>query len=61
VGGSHAIGFYTPTPPSSRLTATVTTSQAVRAGKIAVSVRATPALSGSPAVLQVSAICGGGA
>jgi hypothetical protein len=61
VGGSHAIGFYTPMPPSAQLTATVTASQAVRAGRIAVSVRATPAVSGFPAVLQVSAVCGGGA
>jgi hypothetical protein len=61
VGGSHAIGFFTPTPPDGWLTASIATSQDVRAGRIVVSVHAARALTGSPAVLQVSAICGGGA
>ncbi len=60
VGAAHAIGFYTATPPSSTLIASVTATQAVRGGRVIVSVRSGTALLGVRAIVQVEAVCAGG-
>jgi hypothetical protein len=59
LGGSHAIGFFTAAPPPARLVRGVQSTQqllptAVRVGVLARGLR------GARAVVQVSAICGGG-
>ena len=57
IGGSHALGFYTPKPPSGALTATVTGAQALRRDGVMVSVSSDDALFGVRAVVQVHALC----
>ena len=57
VGGSHALGFYTRTPPPSRLARAVVTRGSVRRGRIAISVTSGRQLLGVRAVVQVHALC----
>ena len=61
IGGSHALGFYTPKPPSGALTATVSGAQALRRDGVTVSVSSDDALFGVRAVVQVDALCVEGA
>ena len=60
VGASHAVGFYTRTPPSPRLIRAVVARRVVRGGRIAVSVAAGRRLLGVRAVVQVHAVCARG-
>ncbi len=60
VGAAHAIGFYTTAPPSASLVANVISAQAVRGGRVVVTVRSGTALLGVRAVVQVEALCAGG-
>jgi len=57
VGGSHAFGFATRTPPSASLVATVSGSQDLRDGSVIVRVRGDAELAGVRAVVQVHALC----
>lgn len=57
VGAAHALGFHTRTPPSASLLRTVRGTQAVRGGRVVVTVRADAELEGVRAVVQVQAIC----
>jgi len=60
VGAAHAIGFYTDQPPSSSLVASVTASQAVRGGRVVVTVRSGTGTIGVRAIVQAEAVCAGG-
>ena len=60
VGASHAIGFYTRTPPTRELGAAVTARERIRGRSVLVAARGGLAISGVRAVVQVSAICAGG-
>jgi len=60
LGASHAIGFFTQQPPSGALVAAVRTSQTISPTRVSVSVRASDALAGVRAVVQVGAVCAGG-
>ena len=57
VGGAHAFGFYTRTPPSPSLVAGVSGTQTVGASSVAVRVSGDAELAGVRAVVQVSALC----
>ena len=57
VGGTHALGFFTPGPPTVELVKSVVASRALRAGRVVVSVRASAAIRGGHTILQVGAIC----
>ena len=57
VYASHAIGFYTSTPPPAGLARSVTAQRAIRGDGVVVSVHAGGAIEGVRAVVQVSAIC----
>jgi hypothetical protein len=59
IAGSHAIGFYTAAPPAARLVLGVRSTQQVLATAVRVGVAAS-GLHGARAVVQVSAVCGGG-
>jgi hypothetical protein len=61
VAASHALGFYTRTPPTSALVASVRLSRRVRGEAVVVVVRGGDAVRGVRAVVQVQAICSGGA
>jgi hypothetical protein len=60
VGAAHALGFYTATPPSSSLVSDVTAAQAIRGGRVVVTVRSGTALLGVRAIVQAEAVCAGG-
>jgi hypothetical protein len=60
VAGAHAIGFYTPRPPSSTAVSAVRARQKLGPDRVAVTVRSTYAVSGVRAIVQVAAVCGGG-
>jgi hypothetical protein len=60
VGASHAIGFYTASPPSEALVRSVTASRSLRTGAVAVDVHAGKAVRGVRAVVQAAALCAGG-
>ncbi len=60
VGAAHAVGFYTAAPPGDALISNVTAVQAVRGGRVVVTVRSGTALLGVRAVVQVEAVCAGG-
>ena len=60
IAGSHAVGFYTATPPSEGLVAGLSAAQAVRDDRVSVTVRAGKVLLGVPSVVQVTAVCAGG-
>jgi hypothetical protein len=57
VGASHAIAFYTSTPPSRTLAAAVTATQKLSGGRLHVTVRATPAVVEVHAVVQIDLVC----
>jgi hypothetical protein len=60
VAGTHAIGFYTSRPPSAALVTAVRARQRLTADRVAATVRSTYAVSGVRAIVQVTAVCGGG-
>ena len=57
VGGSHAIGFATRTPPNASLVRSVSASQSLTAASVVVRVRGDAELAGVRATLQVHALC----
>ena len=57
VGGSHAFGFYTASPPTASLVSGVSGTQAVGSGRVAIRVSGDAELAGVRAVVQVSALC----
>jgi hypothetical protein len=57
IGGSHALGFYTPKPPSPALAVTVSGAQVLRRARVTVSVQSDETLLGVRAVVQVDALC----
>jgi hypothetical protein len=57
VGGTHAFGFFTRTPPSASLVAGVSGSQALGSARVSVRVRGDAELAGVRAVVQVQALC----
>lgn len=60
VAGAHAIGFFTPRPPSAALVAAVRARQQLSVDRIAATVRSTSAVTGVRAIVQLAAVCGGG-
>ena len=57
VGGSHAFAFATRTPPSASLVRSVSSSQQIGNGSVAVRVRGDAELAGVRALVQVHALC----
>jgi hypothetical protein len=57
VGGSHAFGFSTRTPPSASLVRSVSGSQEISGESVVVRVRGDAELAGVRAVVQVHALC----
>jgi hypothetical protein len=57
VAASHALGFYTSTPPSPSTVASVSAGQSIRGHEVVVSVHADAELGGVRAVVQVHAVC----
>jgi hypothetical protein len=57
LGGSHAFGFFTRTPPSASLVRSVSGAQAISGSSVVVRVRGDAELSGVRAVVQVHALC----
>ena len=57
VGGSHAFAFATRTPPSASLVGSVSGSQQIGNGSVAVRVRGDAELAGVRALVQVHALC----
>jgi hypothetical protein len=60
VAGAHAIGFYTPRPPSATVVSAVRARQKLGVDRVAATVQSTYAVSGVRAIVQVAAVCGGG-
>lgn len=54
---THAVAFYLPAPPSAQLAAGVGVAQAIRDGKVYVTVRGAPGLHGIHAIVQVDLLC----
>jgi len=61
VSASNAVGFFTAAPPTTAQMSSVRTSQAIRSGHIALSIRAGSAVAAVRAVVQLNAVCAGGA
>jgi hypothetical protein len=61
VAASHAVGFYTPGPPAPSLARSVSAGHVMRNGQVIVSGRAGAAMQSVRAVVQVQAVCAGGA
>jgi hypothetical protein len=61
VRGWHAVGFYTASPPSADLVRGVAASRTVRNGRVVVAARSSSAILGVRAIVQVGAVCAGGA
>jgi hypothetical protein len=57
VGGTHAFGFYTRTPPSASLVGSVSGSESISADRVVVRVSGDAELGGVRAVIQVLAQC----
>lgn len=57
VGGSHAFGFFTRTPPSASLVGSVSGSRSVGGSSVVVRVRGDAELASVRAVVQVHALC----
>jgi hypothetical protein len=57
VGAAHAIGFHTRQPPVASLVSSVTSTRAIRAGRVSVTVRGDAELGNVRAVVQVQAVC----
>jgi hypothetical protein len=54
---THAIGFFGSAPPSASLARSVQVAQSVRAGRVELTIRATRAIAGSRAVVQLDLVC----
>jgi hypothetical protein len=61
ISGWHAVGFYTSSPPNAALIQSVSAARVLRGNRVEVRVRAAEAIRGVRAVVQVGAVCGGGA
>jgi hypothetical protein len=61
VDGWHALAFFTEAPPSESLVRSVSAARTLRGGSVRVSVRGEATLGGVRAVVQVGAVCAGGA
>ncbi|HST24741.1 MAG TPA: hypothetical protein VLJ76_02005 [Gaiellaceae bacterium] len=61
VSASSAVGFFMTKPPATPLMASVHAAETIRAGKIALSIRAGAAVTGRRGVVQLTAVCAGGA
>ncbi len=61
ISGWHAVGFYTSTAPNAALLQSVRAVRVVRGVRVQVRVRGGPALAGVRAIVQVGAVCAGGA
>jgi hypothetical protein len=61
ISGWHAIGFYTSSPPTAPLIQSAAATRTLRGKRVEVQVRGGVALSAVRAVVQVGAVCGGGA
>jgi hypothetical protein len=57
VAATHAIGFFGDIPPSASLARSVQVTQRVRAGTVKLTVRATRAIAGGNAVVQLDLVC----
>ncbi|HET8893796.1 MAG TPA: hypothetical protein VFM96_06855 [Gaiellaceae bacterium] len=55
---THAIAFYLPAPPSAQLAGSVAVAQAIRVGRVYLTVRGAPELHGIRAIVQVDLLCG---
>ena len=55
----HAVGFFTSQPPSAAVVSSVRAQRSLRNGRVSASARASAALGGRRAVVQVGAVCGG--
>jgi hypothetical protein len=60
VAATHAIGFFGDIPPSASLARSINVAQSVRAGRVHVTVRATHAIAGGNAIVQVDLLCAAG-
>jgi hypothetical protein len=60
VAMSQARGFFTKTPPSAALVATVSAHVSARGGRVTATVRGDDAVTSVRAVVQVAAVCAGG-
>jgi hypothetical protein len=60
VGGWHAVGFATPSPPNAFQIASVHSSRRVAASRVTVVVRTGVGIIGTRALVQVGAVCAGG-
>lgn len=60
VAGSHAVGIYGARPPRGSLVRSIRVTRTVRGSRVIASVRAGAAVGGVRAVVQISAVCGGG-
>jgi hypothetical protein len=58
ISGWHAVAFYTSSPPSTLVVASVVATRTLRAGRVDVRARAGAAVLGVRAVVQVGALCG---
>jgi len=61
VAASHAIGFYTAAPPALALATDVQVTRTVRAGRVALTIRAGPLARAALSVVQLDLVCAGGA
>jgi hypothetical protein len=61
ISGWHAVGFYMASPPTAALIQSVAATRSVRGNRVQVRVRSGSAVGGVRAVVQVGAVCGGGA
>ena len=59
VSAWHALAFYTKSAPAQTLIQSVSATRDVKGRRVVVRVRATAALQGVSAVVQVGAVCGG--
>jgi hypothetical protein len=57
VTATHAIGFFGDIPPSASLARSVRVAQSVRAGLVKLTIRATRAIAGGNAVVQLDLVC----
>lgn len=57
VAATHAIGFFGDIPPSVSLARSVQVAQSVRAGRVKLTLRATRAIAGGNAVVQLDLVC----
>ena len=60
VAATHALGFFTKSPPSAQLVGTVFAQRSVRGGRVSALVRGDDAMTSVRAVVQVAAVCAGG-